>query len=93
MDQNKCISIVRKFLIDHRSPHEKPSVESLIELLEFVLKFNNFQFDGKDYLQVGGTAIDTKVAPSLASIYMEDVEEKFIYTHDPAPDFFYQVLR
>ena len=92
MDQNECIAIMRKVLIENRSPLEKPSVESLIELLGFVLKFNNFQFDGKDYLQVGGTVMGTKVAPSLASIYMEDFEERFIYTHDPAPDFFIRFL-
>ena len=56
------------------------------------MKFNNFQFDGKDYIQVGGTAIGTKVAPSLATVFMADFEEKFIYTHDPAPDFFVRFL-
>ncbi len=51
MDQEECISSVRKFLIENRDPNEKPSTEFLIDLLRFVLKFNNFQFDGKDYLQ------------------------------------------
>ena len=92
MDQDECISCVRKFLIENRHPSEMPSTETLIELLTFVLKFNNFQFDGKDYLQVGGTAMGTKVAPSLATVYMADFEEKFIYTHDPPPDFFIRFL-
>ena len=60
--------------------------------MTFVLKFNNFQFDGKDYLQVGGTAMGTKVAPSLATVYMADFEEKHIYTYDPPPDFFIRFL-
>ena len=92
MDQNECISCVRKFLIEYGNPSDLPSIETLVKLLEFVLKFNNFQFDGKDYLQVGGTAMGTKVAPSLASIYMVDFEKKFIYTYDPPPYFFVRFL-
>ncbi len=34
----------------------------------------------------------TRVAPSLANIFMEDFEERFIYTHDHAPDFYYRYL-
>ncbi len=34
----------------------------------------------------------TKVAPSLANIFMSHFEEKYIYTHDPAPDFYIKFL-
>ena len=73
MDQDECISCVRKFLIENHSPLEQSFTKSLIELLTFVLKFNNFQFDGKDYLQMGDTAMGTKVAPSLATVYPTNI--------------------
>ena len=54
---------------------------SLIKLLSLVLKRNNFQFNGINYLQVGGTAIGIKVAPSFAITYMGEFEEKHVYTY------------
>ena len=48
------------------NPHVKPSNDSLIQLLEFVLAKNKFKFNGQHYLQVGGTSMDTKDAPSYA---------------------------
>ena len=63
----------------------KPSNDSLIKLLGLVLKRNNFQFNGINYLQVGGTAMGTKVAPSFAITYMGDFEEKHVYTYRLKP--------
>jgi len=63
----------------------KPKNETLIKLLEIVLKKNNFQFNGVNYLQVGGTAMGTKVAPSFAITYMGAFEEKFVYTYRLQP--------
>ena len=61
---------------------EKPvfSLEyrSLLELLKIVLHKNNFQFNGKHYLQIGGTAMGTKVAPSYANLFMARLEEKLL---------------
>ena len=54
----------------------QPSNLSLIEMLAQVLSYNNFQLDGKNYLQIGGTAMGTRVAPSYANIFMKDFEEK-----------------
>ncbi len=33
-----------------------------------------------------------KVAPSLANVFMSYFEEKYIYSHDPAPDFYIRFL-
>jgi hypothetical protein len=35
-----------------------------------VLKNNNFTFDGNHYLQINGTAMGTKMAPSYANMFM-----------------------
>jgi hypothetical protein len=39
-------------------------------------KNNNFTFDGNHYLQINGTAMGTKMAPSYANIFMGDQEER-----------------
>jgi hypothetical protein len=53
---------------------------SIINLLEFVLTKNNFQFDGKFYLQICGTAMGSK-----ANIYLDRFENKFVYTYHLKP--------
>ena len=67
----------------------QPSNLSLVEMLAQVLAYNNFQFDGKNYLQVGGTAMGTRVAPSYANIFMNDFEEKHVYIHHLQPATWY----
>ena len=43
-----------------------------------ILTLKNVQFNDENYLQVGGTAMGTKVAPSLANIFMDDFEQNHI---------------
>jgi hypothetical protein len=68
-----------------RSRHYKPSNKSLIQLLEFVLTRNNFQFNGKHYLQTGGTSMGTKAAPSYANCYLDKFERDFVYKYKLQP--------
>ena len=67
------------------TPNIKPTNDSLITLLSLVLKKNNFQFNGVNYLQIGGTAMGTKVAPSFAITYMGSFEDKYVYTYRLQP--------
>ena len=73
------------YMQKHRKYPRIPSNTSLAHLLYLVLRSNNFQFNGKNYLQVGGTAMGTRVAPSLANIFMENFESKFIYSWHKQP--------
>ena len=52
------------------TPHIKPTNLSLIKLLSLVLKRNNLQFNGINCLQVGCTAMGTKVTPNFAITYI-----------------------
>ena len=42
-----------------------------------VLHMNNFQFNGENYLQIGGTAMATRMAPSYTNLFMARLEENF----------------
>ena len=50
--------------------------EFIIELLDLVLKYNIFVFDGHLYQQLIGTAIGTRCAPNVADIFMSFIDEK-----------------
>ena len=57
----------------------------LIKLLEFVLTKNNFHFNGQHYLQIWGTCLGTKVAPSFVINFMAWFGETFVYTYHTQP--------
>lgn len=43
-------------------------------MLRLVLKESSFQFNGKNYLQVHGTAMGTKMAVAFANIFIANIE-------------------
>jgi hypothetical protein len=65
------IAAANELLQKCRSRQFKPSNNSVIKLLEMVLTKNNFQFNGKHFLQVGGTSMGTKTAPAYANCYLD----------------------
>ena len=58
---------------------------SICRLLSLVLSTNNFRFDNKEFLQIGGTIMGTKLAPSFANLFMGYLEEKVVYTYHLKP--------
>jgi hypothetical protein len=50
----------------------------LIKLLDKVLSRNYFEFNGTMYLQIGGTAMGTPIAPSYACTFMGNHEENIL---------------
>ena len=70
------IRSVARSLVKNPPPLTTPRI--VLEFLREVLTKNNFEFDGKNYLQVGGTAMGTKLAPSYANIFMGDLETKLL---------------
>ena len=73
------LTAVARVLTRHK-PKYRLSYHSLCALLKLVLHSNNFTFDGDHYLQIGGTAMGTRVAPSLANIFMGELEAKMLET-------------
>ena len=68
-----------------REGKTNPSTDKLIELLDKVLMCNNFGFNGRHFLQIGGTAMGTKVAPAYANTFMGWYEEEHVYTYHKQP--------
>ncbi len=68
-------------LLDHRRACYQLShaasfpTQLLVDLLTQVLKSNLFHFNSKLFLQKIGTAMGTRVAPTLANIFMAVVDE------------------
>jgi len=82
---NEGIIACQKQLESHRPGPQKPSNLNILKMLQYVLTKNNFDFNDKHYLQVGGTAMGTKVAPSFANLFMADFEEKWVYNYPTHP--------
>ena len=47
-------------------------------MLGLSLKKNSFQFSRKDYLQIHGTALGTKMAVAIANIFMAKIERQIL---------------
>ena len=84
-NQEGCLAIYR-LLCRERTPSSRDLTNTNIcQLLWFVLSKNHFAFNNNHYLQVGGTAMGTLVAPNYANLFMSDVEEKFVYSYPKQP--------
>ena len=68
---------------------QRPNTAILSCLLEVVLKNNIFEFDGKFYKQLQGTAMGTKLAPAYANLFMGKLENA-ILSHAPLKPSFYR---
>ena len=61
--------------------------EDLLNMAEFVLKNNFFEFHGNIKQQVSGTAIGVKYALTYACIFMDELERTF-YKHKIIKNFY-----
>lgn len=73
IDTEAGLKAVKKWL--KRYPDKTRPDEHLLELLKINLTQNDFEFDKKFYIQVRGTAMGKRFAPSYANIYMAEWEE------------------
>ena len=54
-------------------------------MVDFVLKNNYLEFNGKVKKQFSGTAIETKFALTYASIFMDKFESDFLKSQELTP--------
>ena len=82
---------VERTLIEHNYSG-KTSRRSLMKLLDCVLHMNNFEFNDENYLQVGGTAMGSRVAPSYACIFLSQLEKKLLARAPHKPDLYLRYI-
>ena len=71
---------------------QQPPTEDLVRLVELILTKNNFTFDQEHYLQLHGTAMGTRMAPSYANIFMGHLEERLLNHVDNKPDVWWRYI-
>ena len=71
--------------IPHNEGIQAVRNRTMTDLLNIILTRNHFQFAGKMYHQVQGTAMGTKMAPAYANIFMAELEEGLLRTTTPPP--------
>ena len=86
------IQAANQALLSDRGLVNNPSNLSLAELLTLVLTLNNFKFNETNYLQIGGTAMGTRLAPSFANIYMNHFEETYVYIYPFKPTAWFRYI-
>ena len=59
--------------------------EDLVEMAEFALKNNHFEFNSTVKHQISGTAIGTKFAPLYACIFMDCIEKELLKNEQVQP--------
>ena len=68
------------------------STDSLFELAKCVLENNVFEHNGRVFKQKQGTAIGTKMAPSYAVLFMDDLERKLLETSPLKPQVWWRYI-
>lgn len=76
---------------EHRE-EDSPSPRVVEVLTRLVLELNSFEFENKYFLQTSGTAMGTKMAPNYATIFMHNIETKFLSTSDSSPALYKRFL-
>ena len=61
-----------------KQEQKKIPTEDLMQMTQFVLKNNFFEFNSQIKQQISGTTIGAKCAPTYASIFMDKVETEFL---------------
>ena len=59
-----------------RGPTKNPIAKFILDLLTLVLHNMSFEVNGEHFLQIGGTAMGTALAPNYANLFMNRFETK-----------------
>ena len=65
---------------------------TIARMLKTVLHKNNFDFNGCHYLQTGGTAMGSAVAPAYANLFKAHLEEKLLQNSLLKPEVFWRYI-
>ena len=90
MKIDRSIAAVGEIFAEYPDPR-RPD-EEIIKLLQIALTRNEFEFAGRLFLQICGTAMGKKFAPSLANIYLRNLDDKARQGHDGTPENYFRFL-
>ena len=76
----------------HESPDPFRPSKHLIDLLQISLESNDFQFNGDYFLQIHGTAMGKKFAPSYCNIFMAQWEKTLLNVSQCNPSLYLRYL-
>ena len=77
------LASIRKYL--NNRENKEVTTDTLVELIDIVLKNNYLQFLDKTFKQKQGTAIETKFAPPYSVLFMADLEKRLLSDIDLKP--------
>jgi hypothetical protein len=84
------IKVIENFLNSNQVVNRPDTY--LVELLNIIMLTNDFGFNGINYLQLCGTAMGKRCAPSFANLYMADFEAKALSTYAYKPLAWYRFI-
>lgn len=90
IDTTEGMKAVQKTFLQYPDT-QRPEAE-ILKLLFINLTRNDFEFNGKFYLQINGTAMGKKFAPSYANIFMAHWEIEALQTVEKKPMYYYRYL-
>ena len=68
------------------------SKEEIIDLLKLCLESTFFQYNGRFYRQLHGTAMGSPVSVVVAEIVMQQLEERALSTYPNPPSFWFRYV-
>ena len=64
---------------------QNPPTQTICDLIDIILRNNNFEFNEQFYLQKHGTAMGTRMAPPYANLFMGAFEENALHNAPHKP--------
>ena len=61
----------------------RPPTGTLLRLLDIILKKNDMEFNGEHFLQVKGVSMGNNCAPSIANLYLADMDDFILANVNP----------
>lgn len=90
MDLNRTMAVVRRQLMANPVPG-RPD-DYILDLLNIIIKNNDFDFNGKTYLQCKGVSMGRSFCPALANLYLLDFDQQAMHSFKIKPILFFRYL-
>lgn len=90
MEIERSLEAVKQIFLEF--PSAKRPDQEILDLLEIALKNNDFEFAGRYFLQICGTAMGKRFAPALANIYLRNFDNRAQHSSIGHPENYFRFL-